>query len=167
MDKSELAQTLDLGKIAQVGFVVRNLTESIKTYQEIIGIGPFTTVDLRPAKCFVKDRQPNFHLKIGFAQLTTELSLELVEAVSGEPYHKDFLEKHGEGVQHLGFLTDEYDMVLKRADKLGIEVLMSGEAHVPGVGYMRAAYLDTSALIGVLVEIIEIKSGETQGEVYE
>jgi len=48
MDKSDLAQTLDLGKIAQVGCVVRNLAERIKTYQEIIAIGPFTTVDLRP-----------------------------------------------------------------------------------------------------------------------
>lgn len=158
MDRDDLTQALHLGKIAQVGFVVRNLSQSIKNYQEIIGIGPFTTLELRPKKSFIKDREPNFHLKIGFAQLTPELSLELVEVVGGEPYHKDFLEKQGEGVQHLGFVTDEYDEVLKRADKLGIELLMWGEANVPGVGRIRGAYLDTYDLMGVVVEIIEMKS---------
>ena len=160
MVKGDLRETLQLGKIAQVGFVVRNLSQSIKSYQEIIGIGPFTTLELHPKKGFIKDRKPNFHLKIGFAQLTPELSLELVEVVSGEPYHKDFLEKQGEGVQHLGFVTDEYDRVLERAEKLGIEVLMWGETDVSGVGHMRGAYLDTYDLIGVLVEIIEVKSGQ-------
>jgi catechol 2,3-dioxygenase-like lactoylglutathione lyase family enzyme len=156
MEKDALRQVLHLGRIAQVGFVVRDLSQSIKNYQEIIGIGPFTTLELRPEKSFIKDRKPDFHLKIGFAQLTEELALELVEVVGGEPYHKDFLEKHGEGVQHLGFVTDEYDQVLKRADKLGIEVLMWGEADVPGAGHIRAAYLDTSNLMGVVVEVIEM-----------
>ena len=157
MNKEGLKTILNLGKIAQVGFVVQNLSKSIRNYQETIGIGPFTTLELRPEKSFIKGRTPDFILKIGFAQLTTELSLELIEVVSGEPYHKDFLEKHGEGVQHLGFLTDEYDQVLKRAEKLGIEVLMWGETDVPGMGHIRGAYLDTYDLIGVLVEIIEVR----------
>jgi hypothetical protein len=55
-------------------------------------------------------------------------------------------------------VTDEYDEVLKRAKGLGIEVLMGGEAEVPGMGHMRAAYLDTYDLVGVLVEIIEVTS---------
>jgi hypothetical protein len=114
-------------------------------------------LELRPEKSFIKDRAPDFHLKIGFAKMTDQLSLELVQVVSGEPYHKDFLEQYGEGVQHLGFLTDEYDQVLKRAKKLGIRMLMGGEADVTGIGHIRAAYLDTDALIGVLVEIIEVK----------
>ena len=157
MDKDELKKSLHLGKIAQVGFVVRNLSQSIKTYQETIGIGPFTTFELRPEKSFIKDRTPDFFLKLGFAQLAADLSLELIEVGGGEPYHKDFLEKHGEGVQHLGFLTDEYDQVLKRAENLGIEVLMWGETDVPGIGHIRTAYLDTYDLIGVLIEIIEVK----------
>jgi hypothetical protein len=158
MNKDELKEALRLGKIAQIGCVVRSLSESIKDYEGVIGIGPFTTLELHPEKSFIKDRAPDFVLKIGFTQLTAKLSLELIEVVSGEPCHKDFLERHGEGVQHLGFVTDEYDEVLKRAKGLGIEVLMGGEAEVPGMGHMRAAYLDTYDLVGVLVEIIEVTS---------
>ena len=53
MEKDELRQALHLGKIAQVGFVVRDLSQSIKNYQEIIGIGTFTTLELRPEKAYM------------------------------------------------------------------------------------------------------------------
>ena len=157
MDKAELKTALNLGKAAQIGCVVRDVSETIKHYEETIGVGPFNVVDFRPEKSFMKGREGDIYLKIGIAQLTPELSLELIEVVSGEPYHKDFLEKHGEVVQHLGFMTDEYDAVLKRAEKLGVEVLMWAETVVPGMGQVRGAYLDTYDLVGVLVEIIEIK----------
>lgn len=157
MEQAELRSALNLGRAAQIGCVVRDVSQTIKHYEETIGIGPFNVVDFRPEKSFIKGRTGDIYLKIGIAQLTPELSLELIEVVSGEPFHKDFLEKHGEGVQHLGFITDEYDQVLKRAEELGVEVLMWAETEVPGMGKIRGAYLDTYDLVGVLVEIIEIK----------
>ena len=54
-------------------------------------------------------------------------------------------------------MTNEYDQVLKRAEKLGIDMLMWAETDVPGVGHIRGAYLDTYDLIGVLAEIVEVK----------
>ncbi|MCX5831958.1 MAG: VOC family protein [Deltaproteobacteria bacterium] len=156
-DKQELKETLKLGTVAQVGCVVRNVSETIRNYEEIIGIGPFMTLDFKPEKGFIKGRRSDdMVLKIGIAQLTPELSLELIEVVTGDPYHKDFLEKHGEGVQHLGFITYDYDGVLARAEKLNIPVLMWAETDVPGMGHVRAAYLDTYEKVGVLFEVIEV-----------
>lgn len=155
MDK--LRETLRLGKIGQIGCVVRNLANTIRNYEETIGIGPFMTLDFKPEKNFIRGRNgDDMLLKIAVTQLTSELSLELIEVVTGEPYHKDFLEKHGEGVQHLGFFSDDYDGVLARAGQLGIPVLMSAETDVPGMGHIRAAYLDTYDLVGTLFEVIEI-----------
>jgi 4-hydroxyphenylpyruvate dioxygenase-like putative hemolysin len=158
MNTDELATVLNLGQVAQIGCVVKELTTTVRNYETVLGIGPFTTIEFRPEKSFIKGRSPDIYLKIGIAQLTPSLSLELIEVVDGEPYHRDFLESHGEGVQHLGFITDEYDQVLERANKMGIEVLMWAETDVPGMGHVRGAYLDTHALIGTLVEIIEVKS---------
>ncbi len=160
MTEKEIKEALNLGKIGQVGFVVRDLQKTIKNYEEGFGIGPFVTIEFKPEKSYIKDRKPNINLKIGIAQLTPELSLELIEVVSGEPYHKDFLEKHGEGVQHLGFFTDDYDGVLKRAEKIGVPVLMSAETDVPGMGHVRGAYLDTLEKTGILFEIIEVKQSK-------
>ncbi len=42
MDKAELKTALNLGKVAQIGCVVRDLSKTIKRYEETIGIGPFS-----------------------------------------------------------------------------------------------------------------------------
>lgn len=157
MDAIGLSRALNVGTIAQIGFVVRNLEKSIREYERVMGVGPFMVVDFRPEKSFVKGREPAIHLKIGIAQLTPALSMELIEVVSGEPYHKDFLEAHGEGVQHLGYLSDDYDGVLTRARNLGIDVLMWAETEVAGMGHVRGAYLDTLEVLGTLIEVIEVK----------
>lgn len=157
MDAIGFTKALNIGTIAQIGFVVRNLDRSIREYERVMGVGPFMVVDFRPEKSFVKGRAPAIHLKIGIAQLTPALSVELIEVVSGQPYHKDFLEAHGEGVQHLGYMSDDYDGVLKRAGNLGIDVLMWAETDVAGMGHVRGAYLDTLALLGTLIEVIEVK----------
>lgn len=156
-NKSQLQKALNVGTIAQIGCVVRDVSKSVENYQEIMGIGPFTTFDFKPEKSFIMGRMGNdMCLKIAIAQLTPQLSLELIEVVSGEPYHKDFLNRHGEGVQHLGFLTNEYDRVLERAEKLHITVLMRAETDAPGIGHVRGAYLDTYDKVGVLFEVLEI-----------
>jgi len=157
MEREDLKKALNLGKLSQIGVVVRDLQRTIKNYEEVIGIGPFATIEFKPEKSFVKGRRGDVHFKIGIAPFSPEMSLELLEVINGEPYHKDFLEKNGEGIQHLGFFTDDYDGVLKRAERLGISVLMSAETDVPGMGHVRAAYLDTLEKIGTLVEIIEVK----------
>ena len=157
MNREKLVTALCPGEIQHVGCVVRDLSKSIKHYEEIIGIGPWTTFEFCSSNCFINGKKSDLHLKAGAVQLTPELTLELIEFVSGESCHKDFLEKHGEGVQHLGFVTDEYDQVLKRAEALGIEVLFSAEVEASSMGHVRAAYLDTYDLVGVIFEILEIK----------
>jgi methylmalonyl-CoA/ethylmalonyl-CoA epimerase len=157
MDSNEIRESLRPGKVAQIGFVVRNLSESVKKYEETIGIGPFMIFKFKPEKSFVDGRESPIDLNIGIAQLTPELSIELIEVVSGETYHKKFLETHGEGIQHLGCVTDDYDGVLERALKLNIPVLMSAETDVAGLGHVRGAYLDTLDAVGTLIEVIEFR----------
>jgi methylmalonyl-CoA/ethylmalonyl-CoA epimerase len=157
MNTEVLATKLGLGQMAQVGFVVHDLSKAVEIYEQTVGIGPFAIIDFIPEKSYIKGRAGRIELKIGIAQLTPALSIELIQVIDGEPYHKDFLREHGQGVQHLGFVTNEYDQVLERAGALGIEVLMWAQTDVPGMGHVRGAYLDTYALMGVLVEIIEIK----------
>jgi methylmalonyl-CoA/ethylmalonyl-CoA epimerase len=155
-DKS-LATALQLGAVQQIGMVVKNLEKSVENYERTFGVGPFAVFDFRPEKSYVKGREGAINLKIGIAQLSPGLSLELIEVVEGRPYHLDFLETHGEGVQHLGFVCDDYDRVLAQAERLNIPVLMSAETFVEGMGNVRGAYLDTLALAGVLFEVIEIR----------
>jgi hypothetical protein len=139
MERENLKKALNLGKLSQIGVVVRDLQRTIKNYEEVIGIGPFATIEFKPEKSFVKGRRGDVHFKIGIAPFSPEMSLELLEVINGEPYHKDFLEKNGEGIQHLGFFTDDYDGVLKRAERLAF--LFGGAGRMCLAWAMSGSYL--------------------------
>lgn len=155
-----LAKALQLGSVQQIGMVVKDLDKSIANYERTFGVGPFAVFNFRPEKSYVRGRNGTISLKIGIASLTPALSLELIEVEEGHPYHLDFLEKQGEGVQHLGFLCNDYDRVLAQAASMNISVLMSAETFVEGMGHVRGAYLDTLDKAGVLFEIIEIRPSD-------
>ncbi len=159
MTEPVLAKALGLGPLQQIGIVVKNLERSIKNYEQAFGIGPFTVFDFTPEKSYVRDRDGQIRLNIGIAQWTPDISLEFIEVIEGSPYHLDYLEKHGEGVQHLGFMPADYDQVIERAEKMNISVLMSAETFVEGMGHARGTYLDTLELAGVLFEVIEMRPG--------
>ena len=50
-----------------------------------------------------------------------ELELELIEWVSGETPHKEFLDAGRSGMHHLSFTVEDLDGVVERAGALGYE----------------------------------------------
>ena len=97
-------------------------------------------------------------LKIAIAHMG-QVELELLEPISEGP-HKDFLDTHGEGLQHLCFYIDNYDEWMVYLKQQGIKLLYNAEGHIKDRGYLRAAYLDTAdgKPGNTLIEISEIKS---------
>jgi 4-hydroxyphenylpyruvate dioxygenase-like putative hemolysin len=157
MDQEALKKALNLGKAFQIGCVVKDLATTIKHYQEVVGFDQCMTVTMTPEKIFYKGRSVESEAKpVGIVQLTPELSVELIPASNAEMY-QEFFDGHGEGLQHIGFMTDDYDGVLQRAEKLGIPALFSIEGSVEGVGHVRGTYFDTRPLTGVVFEVIEFK----------
>ena len=57
-------------------------------------------------------------------------------------------------MHHLGYLVEDLDAQLARAEKLGLSQVMSG-----GFGALRFAYVDTAADLGVLTELVEDPDG--------
>jgi hypothetical protein len=157
MDQETLRKALNLGKAAQIGCVVKDLATTIKNY-EALGIGPFMTATVKPERIFIGGQWVvvDAPSPVAACMLTPELSIELIPMTAGEIY-KDFYDKHGEGMQHIGFMTNDYDGVLQRAEKLGLPVIFSIEASAEGVGHIRGTYFDARPLTGVIFEVIEIK----------
>ncbi|MFH1241898.1 MAG: VOC family protein [Pseudomonadota bacterium] len=141
---------------AQVGVVVRDLNEAIDYYAKTFGLGPFQTIEFAPDQHWVHGKPSPIRLKIGMCQWGP-LMLELIEPVEGDAPHKWFLDEKGEGMQHLGFIVDDYDEWLSYLKDKGIHVLMNAETDVEGMGHVRAAYMASDGTGGVLFELIEIK----------
>jgi methylmalonyl-CoA/ethylmalonyl-CoA epimerase len=152
---NETGKRMVLPPPAQVGVVVRDLTNAINHYSEIFGLGPFQTILFAPARHWVRGKPTPIHLNIGMCQWGP-LQLELIQPVEGDAPHKWFLEEKGEGLQHLGFIVDTYDEWLDYLKGKNIGVLMEAETDVEGMGHVRAAYMESDRIGGVLFELVEV-----------
>ena len=122
-------------KIVQVGMVVKDVKKAAKRYEELLGIGPWEFIDA-PISNGMMHGQPIGHDEVGvkIALATYEgLGFELVQPVKGPSSHREFLEKHGNGIHHIAFSNiankDDpytYDNDLKLLKEEGIEVEMQG-----------------------------------------
>ena len=145
-----------LPSLGQVGVVVKDVEKAIAYYTENFGLGPFQIIDFNPEKHWVRGQPHPLRLKIAMAEMGP-VHLELIEPVSKDSPHQQFLEEKGEGIQHLGFYIDDYEGWISHLKSKGIEVLMNAETTVEGMGRIRAAYLESDQVGGVLFEVIEIK----------
>ncbi|MCG6880743.1 MAG: VOC family protein [Deltaproteobacteria bacterium] len=152
---SEKENGMVLPPPAQVGVVVSNLDDAIRFYSETFGLGPFQKVTFVPAQHWVKGEPCPIKLNIGMCPWGP-LQLELIEPIEGDAPHKWFLREKGEGLQHLGFIIENYDEWLAYLKGKGIGVLMNAETDVEGMGHVRAAYMQSDAVGGVLFELIEV-----------
>lgn len=145
---------LALPALAQIGIVVGDLDKATEYYSRVFGIGPFSIIVFAPEKHWVRGKPFPITLNIAFAQMGPVL-MELIEPVGDGP-HKWFLDGKGEGLHHLGFIVDNYDAWINYLKQQGIEILMNAETDVPGMGHIRAAYMESDKPGGVLIELIEV-----------
>jgi catechol 2,3-dioxygenase-like lactoylglutathione lyase family enzyme len=145
-----------LPPVSQIGVVVKHLKKAIDYYSKVFGMGPFMTFDFVPEKHWLKGKPMPIKLKIAVAPMGP-IMFELIEPVEGDAPHKWFLDKNGEGLQHLGFMVDNYDEWKEYLKQQGIDVLMEAETDVQGLGHVRGAYMQTDQTGGVLFELLDIK----------
>ena len=143
-------------KLHHIAIVVSNIEEAIKFYTSI-GVGPFE--DYPPLKEYIKLDVPDevgFHnVKIKVVQIGP-IQIQLIQPGEGKSLYKDFLEKKGEGVYHLGFVVDDVDDSEAELKKLGLKVLSSGRRE-DGSGF---SYLDTAGKGGVVLLVRQSRDGK-------
>ena len=150
-----------LPTLGQVGVVVKDIQKALKYYSSVFGIGPFDIYDFHPQRTWVKGKEVvPIKLKLAMADMGP-VKLELLQIIEGDELpHQDFLETHGEGLQHLGFYAENYDEWKMYAREKGMEILCEAEIEDELRGKRRAFYMDSSKVGGVLFEIIEMKKAE-------
>ncbi len=133
--------------------VVRDI-EKTKRYYESIGIGPwveypplveYTRLNVMDEKGFFASRF--IYTKIG------DLQLQLVQPGEGKTIYREFLEKNGEGVFHIGFEVADIEMMDKQLADNGLKILASGRRD-DGSGF---SYYDTRQQAGVTLLIRQTK----------
>lgn len=139
------------GNYHHVGVIVRDMEKTIE-YLSSIGIGPFGVKDGPlyvevPFKGELYGKPAEWKVKISNAKIG-DSELELLQPSGGESALQEFLDNHGEGFHHIGYLVDDVRGEVEKLKKQGVKVITS--ANLEGRGF---AYMDTSAVGGIVTEI--------------
>lgn len=115
------------GPTRQIGYVVHNLDEALDRWLAL-GIGPFFRADHVPLEYLrVGGKQVDVDLSLAMAN-SGEVQIELIQQHNPEPSpYKDFLDRHGPGMQHLGFWSTNYEEDLARIQASGQRIAFEGK----------------------------------------
>jgi catechol 2,3-dioxygenase-like lactoylglutathione lyase family enzyme len=156
-----LSRGFALPRVRQIGIVVRDASKAAEYYSRTFGIGPWFRPKLSGEQHFLKGERPikpDLEIAIAYAG---KIQYEIIEHKGGDPtIYNEHLTKHGEGLHHLGFYVNDFDKRLSAYKERGIRVLQSGaltSGGIAGGSVTNYAYLDTTAVGGVILEIIETR----------
>lgn len=150
-DAIKQATGLALGTLNHVGIVVRDLDATIRRYQETLGIGPFVANDRHITDAVTRGERHPFSLRVGFAALGPIL-FEVIQPVEGRSLQREFLDQHGEGLQHLAYLIPDVAGEVTRLGSQGLQVVL--DITVPE-RQTRIVFVEGEAAGGVLWELIQ------------
>ena len=142
-----LAEALGLGEPYHIGVAVRDLTEAMPRFQDLLGLGPWGRIDAEVPAVF-RGRETVSGVRSAFARLGN-MYVELVQPTVGEFTAKTFIEERGEGIYHLGYWVDDIPAAVSTAADHGLAVDWSFPAAEPMV-----VYLDARATWGFHLEFV-------------
>ena len=146
-----------LGDTVQVCVVTADIRRTLNGFVKM-GIGPWAVYTFSPQT--VSDqtymgRTVPYSMRLALAT-SGNMMWEVIQPLEGPSIYKDFLARHGEGVQHVGQSCRDTPFDQKLADfaARGRKMVQSGCWN--GVRY---AYFGTEDLIGTTVEIFDFPAG--------
>ena len=135
---------MKLTHIEHIGIAVKNLDESIKYYEDILGL-----------KCYAIEEVADQKVKTAFFMLG-DTKIELLESTSPDGPIGKFIEKKGEGVHHLAFAVDGIEGALQELTEKG--VMLVDQQPRKGAEGLDIAFLHPKSTGGVLTELCENKN---------
>ncbi len=152
------------GPVIQLAWVTDDIAATETLLREQFGCGAWTRLDdvrFGPEETTLRGEPTEFvaHVSLAYAG---DLQLELIQPVSGETIHAEFLRAAGPGLHHLCFEVDDMDAACAASEAAGVPVLMRGS--MMG-GEIEFAYVDGSASGVPFVELARL--GPAIKEFYE
>lgn len=130
-----------VGKVDHIGIAVSNLEESIKFYEDVLGM------KLHGIEVVEEQKVKVAFLPIG------DTEIELLESTDKEGPIAKFIEKKGEGIQHIAYRVDDIEKALEEMKQKGIRLIDEKPRY--GAGGAKIAFLHPKSTNGVLIELCQ------------
>ncbi|MBW1982072.1 MAG: methylmalonyl-CoA epimerase [Deltaproteobacteria bacterium] len=128
-------------KIDHLGIAVNKIDEAKRLFHDILGLnfaGTETVVEQKVTTAF---------FPVGDSEV------ELLESTAADGPIAKYLEKRGEGIQHIAFRVENLEEALAELKKQGIRLI--DEKPRVGAGGAKIAFLHPKSTHGVLIELCE------------
>jgi len=130
---------MELTHIEHIGIAVKNLDESIKFYEDVLGL-----------KCYSIEEVKDQKVKTAFFQVG-QTKIELLESTDPEGPIGKFVQKKGEGMHHIAFAVNDLNSSLEEL-KMN-ELKLIDEKPRKGAEDLDIAFLHPKSTNGVLIEL--------------
>ncbi|MHB1041280.1 MAG: methylmalonyl-CoA epimerase [Eubacteriales bacterium] len=128
-------------KIDHIGIAVKNLSSALQLYEDVLG--------LKTAGTEVVEEQK---VKVAFLPLG-DSEVELLESTAPDGPIAKYIEKNGEGIQHIAFRVENLEQKLAELKEKGVRLI--DEKPRRGAGGAMIAFLHPKSTSGVLIELCE------------
>lgn len=132
---------MNVKKLDHIGIAVKNLDETLKFYQDILGL-----------ECTGTEVVEEQKVKVAFLPVG-DTEVELLESTSEDGPIAKFIEKKGEGIQHIAFRVDNIEVAIEEMKAKGIRMIDEKPRY--GAGGAKIAFCHPKSTGGVLVELSE------------
>ena len=137
-----------VSRVARIVVAVRSLEDALAFYRDALGLPLVHEAEL-----------PEHELRVARLVLAG-LEIELLQATGTTGPVARFLDQHGEGLHHLVMETDDIEHEMRTLMARSTELLDQSPRNGPDG---RVAFVSPRSTGGVLVELIESKSGPAGG----
>lgn len=132
-----------ISHIEHIGIAVKNLEESIKYYENVLGL-----------KCYNVEEVADQKVKTAFF-MVGQTKIELLESTAEDGPIAKYIEKKGEGIHHIAYAVQDLPNVLKEVEEKGIQLI--DKTPRKGAEGLNIAFLHPKSTGSVLTELCEGK----------
>lgn len=130
-----------VSKVDHIGVAVKNLDEALKFYEDILGM-----------KCHGTETIEEQKVKVAFLPIG-DTEVELLESTEEDGPIAKYIEKRGEGIQHIAFRVDDIEKAIAEMKEKGMRMIDEKSRY--GAGGAKIAFVHPKSTHGILLELCE------------
>lgn len=137
-------------KLVQIGIVVRDMDATLAVMKNAFGWEPYSFADTPQGEKLYYGKPEDFSVHMAFVKFAN-IEIELLQPTSGKNVWQDYLNSHGEGLHHILFDVNNFELAKNALEQQGIMMTQTGpSARFKGA---RWAYFDATKTLGYYIEI--------------
>ena len=143
----------DTGQVAQLGFVVDDITAAMDHWVRALDVGPFFYLPDPPVRDLRHRGAPTAARMAVALSYSGPMQVELIQPLDDEPSpYREFRMAHGSGLHHVARFTTDFDTALAAAEARGHRRVFEGRGMTET---QRFCYFEPDTDGGPMSELVE------------